>query len=96
MIFTASQRQRTAEGFSIYWVAILKAALLTSQAMVGVYLAGTMKWTTMDIDDRLMLFAGMFMAGSSAILSFLDRSLSRIDAEQKQKTLTNQGNSASG
>jgi len=39
----------------------------------------------MVFDDRLMLFAGMFMAGSSAILSFLDRSLARIDAEQKEK-----------
>lgn len=86
MIFTAEQRARTAEGFSIYKLALVKVTLLTSQAMVGVYLAGTMKWTTMDFDDRLMLFAGMFMAGSSAVLSFLDRSLARIDAEQKEKT----------
>jgi len=42
MIFTAEQRQRTAEGFSIYKLALVKVTLLTSQAMVGVYLAGTM------------------------------------------------------
>jgi hypothetical protein len=83
MIFTAEQRKRTVEGFSVYKVAILKVCIGTYLAGLAVWSAGSYKWSAMDFDERLNTVLCISGAMATYLIGFFDRTLSRIDAEQK-------------
>ena len=74
--------------FNTYRVAILKLACGTYLAGLAVYQSNNSQWTTMGTDERISLLLGISGAMVAFVIGFFDRTLSRIDAEQKQKTET--------
>ena len=85
MIFTPEQRKRTAEGFSVYRIAWLKVVVGTYLAGLAVWSAGSYKWSAMDGDEKINTLLCISGAMGTFLLGFFDRTLSRIDAEQKDK-----------
>jgi hypothetical protein len=76
--------KRTAEGFNIYKVAILKVCLGTYLAGLAVWSAGSYAWSAMSWDERINTLLCVSGAMATYLVGFFDRTLSRIDAEQKQ------------
>ena len=70
----------------LYRIAILKVICGTYLAGLAVYQSNNAQWTTMSTDERISLLLGISGAMVTFVLGFFDRTLSRIDAEQKQKT----------
>jgi len=85
MIFTPEQRRKTAEGFSVYKVALLKVCLGTYLAGLAVWSAGSYTWSEMTWDERINTLLCISGAMATYLIGFFDRTLSRIESEQKQK-----------
>jgi len=75
----------TSEGFSIYKVAVLKVCLGTYLAGLSVWSAGSYSWSNMSGDEKLNTLLCISGAMATYLIGFFDRTLSRIDSEQKAR-----------
>ena len=77
--------QRTREGFSVYRVAILKCCIGTYLAGLAVWSSGQYSWTAMTRDEKINTLLCVSGAMATYLMGFFDKTLTRIDTEQKQK-----------
>ena len=78
--------QAAREQFSIWKMAILKVALMT--LVTGFTTLQTslngLEWNILTGTQKVMLICGVCVAMASTVISFLDRSMSHIEAQQKE------------
>ena len=72
-------------GFNIYKMAILKVSLLTFVAGALVFQTSMngLKWELLSGMDRFMILLGVTIAMANNVVSFIDKTMSRIEQEQK-------------
>ena len=72
--------------FNIYKMAILKVSLLTfvAGAMVFQTAMSGLKWELLSGSDRFMILLGVLIAMANNVGSLLDKTMSRIEQEQKE------------
>ena len=73
------------EGFNIWKMAILKVCLvafITGVTTLQTSLNG-LEWGVLSGTQKVMLICGVMVAMATTIVAFLDRTMSRIEDEQK-------------
>ena len=73
------------DGFNIWKMAILKVALLTfvSGAMTFQTAMAGLKWNLLDRTSQFLILLGVCINMSNTVIAFLDRTMSRIENDQK-------------
>ena len=77
--------QAAKDTFSVWKMAILKVSLLTfvAGAMVFQTAMSGLKWELLSGSDKFMILLGVLIAMANNLVSFLDKTISRIEGEQK-------------